>query len=263
MPEIGWRRKGDSNPRSPPKRERPTSPAPSPLAGKTGSFEWDRRYGAARPAQRHTRRGGNERSIAQRSADAPTGSSPAFAGGRLLRTRDRASIFAAGQRDRFPPGWADDRRVRGRRAGAPSVWSPSRGSPPAIVATPAPGSGASRPADRRDRTARRRLDGWVDGGACVAWVALRFWSQELFPAPESEAFDRGLPHKPAPEPSNRHVFKAVRAALSTRGDTSMLIDRHAARSNIHFGNSSQCPNALPSRLQCRMPPARFSITSRT
>jgi hypothetical protein len=54
-------------------------------------------------------------------------------------------------------------------------------------------------------------------------------------------------------------FKAMRAVLSTRGDTAMLIDRHAA-SNIHFGSSNQRPDALPSRLQWRMPPARFSIT---
>jgi len=53
------------------------------------------------------------------------------------------------------------------------------------------------------------------------------------------------------------------AAVSTRGDAAMRIARHAARSNIHCGSSSQRRDASPSGLQRRTPPARCSITSWT
>jgi hypothetical protein len=53
------------------------------------------------------------------------------------------------------------------------------------------------------------------------------------------------------------------AAQSTRGDAAKRIARHAARSNIHGGSSSQRADASPSGLQRRILPARCSITSWT
>ena len=47
---------------------------------------------------------------------------------------------------------------------------------------------------------------------CVARAAPRFSSAELPTAPETEAFDSGASHKPAPDSSERHVFKAMSAA---------------------------------------------------
>jgi hypothetical protein len=51
------------------------------------------------------------------------------------------------------------------------------------------------------------------------------------PAPEAEAFDRGPPHKPAPEAPARHVFKATSAGVSTRGE--LHADRQACRAVEH------------------------------
>jgi hypothetical protein len=53
------------------------------------------------------------------------------------------------------------------------------------------------------------------------------------------------------------------AAQSTRGDAAKRIARHAARSNIHCGSSSQRADASPSRLQRTILTARCSITSWT
>src|SRR5205807_2527181 len=81
-------------------------------------------------------------------------------------------------------------------------------------------------------------DGWMGGGTCVAREAPWFRLQELLPAPEAEAFDRGPPHKPVPDASARHVFKVISAAASTLRAAAMRIASDAPRTNIRHGSSS-------------------------
>jgi hypothetical protein len=59
----------------------------------------------------------------------------------------------------------------------------------------------------------------------------------------------GPPHKPAPNVFPRHAFEAMSVAVSTRREAARRIATHVARSNIHFGSSSQRRVASPSRLQ--------------
>jgi hypothetical protein len=134
------------------------------------------------------------------------------------------------------PSWAGDRRVRGRPAGAPLAWVTVSRVSSGSCCHSSSGVGCfapCRPKRSNCSAATRWLAVLVSHGP-----APRFWLHELLPAPETEAFDRGRLHKPAPDASTRHVFKAMSAAMSTRGDATMRIGRHAARSNIHFGSSA-------------------------
>jgi hypothetical protein len=57
------------------------------------------------------------------------------------------------------------------------------------------------------------------------------------------------------------VVNASRVATSIRGRVFMCFDAHAARSNIHIGNSNERPTAAPSRLHRATLPLAFSTTS--
>src|SRR5207344_475308 len=88
---------------------------------------------------------------------------------------------------------------------------------------------------------------WLDGldAHCAGFASWppRFSSREAFSAPGTGTFDDAASAK-----SVSSVVRAFRAATSTRGRMSMRIGAHAARSNIHVGNSNARYTMSPSRL---------------
>jgi hypothetical protein len=162
-----------------------------------------------------------------------------------------------------PSGWESDRRGRARAGAAPSGLSPS--DAPLRGASARPGSAqrsSLAAADRTDRADGLACDRSQDSGFGVAWASPGFWSRGSLAAPETGVFDDNIwPLHFAASAIN--ACSTDNAARSTRGSCAIPISRHAARSNIQAGSSSQRSVAPPSREQRRTVPSAFSTVSWT